>query len=107
MSWLVAAIDATNTNIRQEQRTGPALPGPRKAAQRLAKKYMEISYQQFQYYVPDIANAGNPWTHPHTSPGTRFVATALKTMFPTLNDTNLKRILKELPQFTNRARKSA
>lgn len=100
MARLVAAIDATNANIRLEERTGPALLGPRKAAQRLARKYTEISYQPFQYYVPDIDNSGDPWTHPHTSPGTRFVATALKTMFPTLNDTNLKRILKELPQFT-------
>ena len=103
----VAAIEATNTNVCQEGQTGPALLGPRKAAQHLVKKYVEISYQQFHYYVPDVANTGNLWAHPHTSPGTRFVAKALKTMFPTLNDTNLKRILKELPQFTNRTRQSA
>lgn len=107
MARFVAAVEAASANISLEKRTGPALLGPRKAAQRLVKKYVEISYQQFHYYVPDVANAGDPWTHPHTSPGTRFVAKALKTMFPTLNDTNLKRILRELPQFTNRTRLSA
>ncbi len=104
MARFVAAVEAANTNICMEERTGPALMGPRQAAQHLVKKYVEISYQQFHYYVPDIDKCGNPWTHPHTSPGTRFVAMALKTMFPTLNDTNLKRILRELPQFTNTAR---
>ncbi|NQV45254.1 MAG: hypothetical protein HQ501_10140 [Rhodospirillales bacterium] len=105
LARLAAAIEATDAQALSESRAGPALLGPRKAARVLAEKYMEISYQPFHYYVPDIENIGNIWSHPHTSPGTRFVATALKTMFPTLNDTNLRNIMKELPQFTNRSNK--
>lgn len=107
LARLAAAIEATETNVSAEQCAGPALLGPRKVAQELARKYVELSYQPFHYHVADTHNAGNIWTHPHTSPGARFVAGALKTMFPNLNDTNLKNILQDLPQFTNRDRKSA
>ncbi len=107
LARLAAAIQATEDNINAEECTGPALLGPKTVAYELAQKYVEISYQPFHYYVPETHSTCSPWSHPHTSPGTRFVAGALKKMFPSLNDTNLKNILKEIPQFTNGALKRA
>lgn len=106
MGRFLAAVVAADEHIQSEQQNGPSLLGPRKAAEKLVEQYERISYQQFSYDVPHIDNVSNLWCHPHTSAGTRFVAKALKVMFPNLNDTNLKRILQELPQFTNGQRHS-
>lgn len=101
MGRFLAAVVAANEHIQSEIQQGPALLGPRQAAEKLVEQYEKISYQQFSYNVPNVGNVKDLWCHPHTSAGTRFVAKALKVMFPTLNDTNLKRILQDLPQFTN------
>jgi len=106
MGRFLAAVVAANEHIQSEEQHGPALLGPRKAAEQLVEQYEKISYQQFSYDVPNVDTVKNPWNHPHTSAGTRFVAKALKVIFPNLNDTNLKRILQELPQFTNGRRHS-
>lgn len=101
MGRFLAAVVAANEHMKSEVQQGPALLGPRKAAEKLVEQYEKISYQQFSYNIPNVENVKDLWCHPHTSAGTRFVAKALKVMFPTLNDTNLKRILQDLPQFTN------
>jgi len=96
ISRFFAAIKAANEQINYGSQNGPALLGPRKAAKRLAKKYKEISYQEYNFNIPMNDFTGDPWTHPHTSAGVRFVAGAIKVIFPNINDTNLKRILREL-----------
>ena len=100
ISRFFAAIEAADEQIEFGSHNGPALLGPRKAAERLAKKYKEISLQEYHFDIPVIDFTDDPWTHPHTSAGVKFVAGAIKLMFPNINDTNLKRILKELPQAT-------
>ncbi len=100
MSRFFTAIEAASEQIKFGSHNGPALLGPRKAAERLAEKYKEISLQKYHFDIPLIEFTEDPWTHPHTSAGVRFVAGAIKVMFPNINDTNLKRILKELPQAT-------
>ena len=96
ISRFFAAIKAANEQIKYGSQNGPALLGPRKAAKRLAKKYKEISCQEYNFNIPMSDITDDPWTHPHTSAGVRFVAGAIKVMFPNINDTNLKHILKEL-----------
>ena len=100
MSRFFTAIEAANEQIKYGSHNGPALLAPRKAAERLAEKYKEISLQEYHFDIPMIEFTDDPWTHPHASAGVRFVAGAIKVMFPNINDTNLTSILKELPQAT-------
>ena len=96
ISRFFAAIKAANEQIKYGSQNGPALLGPRKAAKRLAIKYKEMSCQEYNFNIPMSDITDDPWTHPHTSAGVKFVAGAIKVMFPNINDTNLKHILKEL-----------
>ena len=98
ISRFFTAVEAANEQIKYGSHNAPALLGPRKAAERLAQKYKEISLQEYFFDIPMIEFTDDPWTHPHTSAGVRFVAGAIKLLFPNINDTNLKRILKDLPQ---------
>ncbi len=96
---LFAAIEAANRRVALATPHRPHLIGLRRAAEYLVCKYEELSFSSFYFSVPEVHGAESVWGHPHTSTGTKFVATALKAIFPTASDANIMSALKEIQSF--------
>ena len=93
---LFAAIEAANHRIAHDIPNWPHLVGLQKAAEFLAGKYEELSFKKFHFSVPQDYDVGSIWKHPHTSLSTKFVAAALKVIFPEASDANIFGALKEM-----------
>ncbi len=93
---LFAAIEAANHRVARDQPNRPHLVGLRKAAEHLAGKFEDLSYQKFHFSVPQVNDGESVWEHPHTSLSTKFVAAALKVIFPKASDANIMWAFREM-----------
>lgn len=93
---LFAAIAAANSRVALDTPVRPHLIRLRVAAEHLVCKYEELSFSKFHFSIPELQGAETIWSHPHTSAGAKFVAVALKAIFPTVSDINIVSTLKEI-----------